>query len=89
MENCDITACVFLWGAFPPFKNSAAPQSILDGLFDEKMFLVLFFSCLCPFSSTQIKTRGRIVKKIAATEKNSVISVLDAFLLAWSEKQTC
>lgn len=82
-------ARVLLWGTFSPFKNSAARQTILDGLLEEKMFLVLFLSYLFPFSSTQIKARGRIVKKIAATEKNSVISVLDAFLLAWSEKQTC
>lgn len=51
-------ARVSLWGVFFPFKNSAAPQSILGGLFEEKIFLVLFLSCLFPFSSTQKPEAG-------------------------------
>ena len=75
--------------AFFPFKNSAAPQTTLDELFEEKIFFVLFLSCFFPFRNIEIKARGRTVEKIAATEKNSVISVPDAFLLVWREKQTC
>lgn len=46
MGNCDITcySLCFLWGAFYPFKNSAGAQSILDELFEEKMFLNSFLS---------------------------------------------
>lgn len=89
MGNCDITcySLCFLWGAFYPFKNSAGAQSILDELFEEKMFLNSFLSPSLQRHSNKSQ-RQDCEKKIAATEKNSVLSVLDAFLLAWSGKQT-
>lgn len=91
MGFCDITcySSCFVLGAFFPSKIALPLTVTWMSFLRRKRSLFYFFLASFPSVALKSKPEAGLRGKIAATEKNSVISVPDAFLSAWSEKQTC